>query len=60
MVQKEIEWPELEVKITAVLLEDLNPSLCKILWKNLPFETIQSHCAVSGDMMYACHILLPT
>jgi hypothetical protein len=50
-----MEWPELGAKVTAELLEDKNPTLCKILWENLPIETIQSHCAVSGDAMYACH-----
>jgi hypothetical protein len=51
----EIEWPELDAKVTARLLEDKNPSLCNVLWANLPFETIQSCTAVSGDEMYACH-----
>ncbi|MEM3490179.1 MAG: hypothetical protein QXO75_11075 [Nitrososphaerota archaeon] len=54
----EIEWPELNAKVTAVLLEDKNPSLCKVLWENLPIETMQSHCAVSGDAMYACHSIV--
>lgn len=51
----EMEWPELGVKVVATLAEDKNPGLCKVLWDNLPIETIQSHCAVSGDAMYACH-----
>ena len=54
----EIEWPELDAKVTARLLEDKNPSLCKVLWDNLPFETMQSCTAVSGDALYACHSII--
>jgi hypothetical protein len=50
-----IDWPELKTSVTATLLEDLNPSLAKVLWNNLPIETIQSWAAVSGDAIYACH-----
>ena len=50
-----MEWPELDAKVTARLLEDKEPNLCKVLWDNLPFETIQSCTAVSGDCLYACH-----
>ena len=53
-----IEWRELKSKVTARLLEDKNPSLCKVLWDNLPIETIQSWAAVSGDAMYACHSIV--
>jgi hypothetical protein len=51
----EMEWPELGVKVTAILADDKNPSLCNVLWDNLPIETIQSHSGCSGEMMYAFH-----
>lgn len=51
----EIEWPELGSKVVATLLEDKNPSLCKVLWSNLPIESVQSYSVASGDRMYLCH-----
>lgn len=49
--QIELEYPELDVTITADLAEDKNPSKCNVLWDNLPLEFIQGHAFSSGDRM---------
>lgn len=54
-IEIEMEWPELGFKVVAVLLEDRNRSLCKVLSDNLPIETMQSHSVVAADQLYLCH-----
>lgn len=48
----EIEWFELGKKVTAELLEEKNPELCKVLWDGLPLKGVQEHCLVTGEMIY--------
>jgi hypothetical protein len=52
MRQIEIEWPGINRKVTADLLETKNPNLVDLLWENLPYNSIQSHALVSGDHLY--------
>src|SRR5262245_48238665 len=52
MKQIEIEWVPLGLKVTAALVEDQNPNLCKLLWNSLPYATIQTHALVSGEHLY--------
>lgn len=49
----EIEYPDLGIVMTATLWEDKNQKLCKLLWDNLPIETIQSHALASGEQVFA-------
>lgn len=46
-----IEFPEIEVSIRASLLEDEEPELCKILWKNLeePLKLFCRHPVSTGE-----------
>lgn len=50
--EMEIEWIPLEIKVSATLLEDKNPKLCDLLWKNLPYNSIQCHALISGQHIY--------
>jgi len=53
--QIEIQYPDLEITLTADLLEEKNPELCDLMWRNLPIETIQSHTMSTGEAMYCPH-----
>ena len=50
--QIEIEWVQLNIKVTATLLEDVNPELCNLLWSYLPYNSIQLHALISGQHLY--------
>lgn len=50
--QIEIEWVQLKIKVTANLLEDVNPELCNLLWSYLPYRSIQLHALISGQHLY--------
>jgi hypothetical protein len=52
MRQIEIEWPAIERRVVADLIETKNPNLCDLLWDSLPYNSIQSHALVSGDHLY--------
>jgi hypothetical protein len=47
-----VEWPDLDIRVSATLLEDRNPELCEVFWSHLPFESVQEHTVVSGNGMY--------
>jgi len=44
-----VEWPEFNVKVTATLLEDKAPKLCKQFWESLPYESHSGHVFVAGE-----------
>jgi len=48
-----IEWPELEVKVEAVLEDVRNADLINEIWEHLPMVAVQEHAAVTGKSMYA-------
>ena len=48
-----IEWPELDVKVEAVLEDVRNAELIDEIWANLPMVAVQEHAAVTGKSMYA-------
>ena len=48
-----IEWPELDVKVEAVLEDVRNADLINEIWEHLPMEAVQEHAAVTGKSMYA-------
>ena len=48
----EIEWPDLETKITAEMLWENAPRICEAIWKALPFPSISVHAMISGQMFY--------
>ncbi len=56
MRQLEIEWllpgggPA--KKVVATLAEDKNPALCDLLWRYLPYSSIQHHALISGQHLY--------
>jgi hypothetical protein len=45
-----LEWPSEEITITATLLEDEEPELCKLLWENLekPLRLFCRHPVSTG------------
>jgi hypothetical protein len=47
-----IEWPDLNISVSATLLEEKNPELCDVFWSHLPFESVQEHTVVSGKGTY--------
>src|SRR4030067_2612132 len=46
------EWPDLSVKLTAVLQDHLNPTACNWLWNILPQETIMSNALTTRECFY--------
>jgi len=46
----ELEWPGIGIKVTATLLEEDEPELCEMLWKNLenPLKTFCRHPTSTG------------
>lgn len=48
----EIEWVQLDRKVVATLIEDQNPELCDLLWRHLPYNSIQHHALISGQHLY--------
>ena len=45
-------WPQLDITVTAKLLDDLNPILAEDLWQATPLLSIQSHAMVAGEQIY--------
>ena len=47
----ELEWPSIEVKITATLLTEEEPELCQLLWENLkqPIKLFCRHPVSTGE-----------
>jgi hypothetical protein len=52
MRQIEIEWVQLQKKVTVDIVPDKNPHLCDLLWEHLPYKSIQTHALVSGHHLY--------
>ena len=48
-----IEWPDLDLRVTADFLDDLNPEFCDVIRQNMPIETIQSHGVIAGGLLMA-------
>jgi len=46
-----VEWPEIDVRVTVTLLEDEEPELCGMLWKNLetPLKMFCRHPVSTGE-----------
>ncbi|WP_329384275.1 hypothetical protein OG625_22985 [Streptomyces sp. NBC_01351] len=47
----EIAWPDLGITVTAEL-DDRNPELVDVLWKSLPYQSLQGHALVAGEHLY--------
>jgi hypothetical protein len=47
-----MEYPDLNLCISATLLEEMNPELCEVIWNHLPMECVQEHAVVSGGSLY--------
>ncbi|KFX90089.1 hypothetical protein V490_06661 [Pseudogymnoascus sp. VKM F-3557] len=38
-----VKWPKLDITITAVMNEQVNPNLVNLLYENLPYRSLQNH-----------------
>ncbi len=47
-----MEFPDFKVSVSATLLEETNPELCQVFWNHLPFECVQEHGVISGEIVY--------
>jgi hypothetical protein len=47
-----VKWPQLDITVTAIMNEQVNPSLVNLLYENLPYRSLQNHALVSGDHLY--------
>ena len=47
-----LRWPQLDITVTANLLDVLNPRLAENLWQATPLLSIQSHAIVAGQQIY--------
>lgn len=47
-----MSWPELGASATFALEDEQNPELCGSFWAALPFECLQEHGMVTGDIIY--------
>ena len=52
MRQIEIEWMEIGRTVTAELFDDTNRALGDLLWRCLPYSSVQTHALVSGEHLY--------
>jgi Cucumopine synthase C-terminal helical bundle domain len=53
-------WPQLEIAIRVVLLDDVNCDLSDKLWMASPFASIQSHAVGAGQQIYfPTRVVLP-
>lgn len=47
-----LKFAPIEITIKARLLYELNPGLCEILTKALPYRSVQCHALVAGQQLY--------
>jgi hypothetical protein len=47
-----MSWPDFRVEVPFALEDSQNPELCQEFWDALPFECIQEHGMVTGDIIY--------
>jgi hypothetical protein len=47
-----LQFDPIGITIKARLLHELNPGLCEILTKNLPYRSVQCHALVAGQQLY--------
>ncbi|KAL2863992.1 cucumopine synthase [Aspergillus lucknowensis] len=47
-----VKWPQLDITLTAVMKDEVNPRLVKLLYERLPYRSLQNHALVSGDHLY--------
>jgi len=47
----DLEWPDFNMKVTAVMLEKEAPRLCDAIWETFPFESVTTHLYVSGQAL---------
>ncbi|KAK2752868.1 hypothetical protein FQN54_008021 [Arachnomyces sp. PD_36] len=47
-----VKWPQLDITISAVMDDGLNPRLVRLLYDHLPYRSLQNHALVSGDHLY--------
>ncbi len=47
-----LQFDPIGIKIKARLLRELNPGLCRILTKALPYRSVQCHALVAGQQLY--------
>jgi hypothetical protein len=46
-------WPTLDAKVDVEMLWDEAPTLCRLLWEQLPFQSVQEHALITGCMLFA-------
>lgn len=47
-----VKRPQLDITITAVMNDEVNPTLVNFLYDYLPYRSLQNHALVSGDHLY--------
>jgi hypothetical protein len=47
----EISWRDLGAKVT-IELDGRNPGLADLLWRNLPYRSVQGHAYVAGEYLF--------
>ena len=48
----EIRFLDLNIRLRARLLDDINPAVCQMLWENLPYNSMTFHTLVSGKNIF--------
>jgi hypothetical protein len=48
----EISLENIDISLTAELLDEVNRDACDILWKNIPYESVLLHTMVSGKNVH--------
>jgi len=48
-----MSWPSLEASVRIRLLTEEAPTISNAVWDALPFDTVQGHALITGQMMFA-------
>jgi len=46
-------WPDLDSSVDVEMHWDLAPTLCGLLWDQMPFRSVQEHALITGCMLFA-------
>jgi hypothetical protein len=46
-------WPTFDAAVDVDMHWDVAPNLCRLIWKELPFRSVQEHALITGCMLFA-------
>ncbi len=46
-------WPALDTAVNVDMHWDIAPTLCGLIWEQMPFRSVQEHALITGCMLFA-------